>query len=183
MTELRRNWAAPLDAAVVCLAAACLILYCTLAVLGRAVWTHASPAYQARMPLTRPLGYLADGQLLAGGVQFTGCELIRFTAEQCLYCSLEDPTAALMAQQARQLGCEAINITPYLSVSRRPSSAAVPTLAFVTMDWIQNRLNLIKEPTTVIVSSGGEVVWYHVGSMAEADAAQGVAAIRRLARQ
>ena len=58
---------------------------------------------------------------------------------------------------------------------------AVPTLAFVTMDWIQNRLNLIKEPTTMIVSPDGQVVWYHVGEMDDSDFHAGLAGIRRLA--
>lgn len=182
MIGLRRNWAALLDITIEVLAAACLILYCFLAVLGHTVWIHANPAYQARRPLARPLGYLADGHLLAGDLRFTGCELIRFTAEQCLYCRLEEPTAVIMARRARQLGCEALNITPYLTVDPRKGPAATPTLAFVTMDWIQNRLNLIKEPTTIIVNSGGEVVWYHVGRMAGSDLDQGLAVIRRSVR-
>lgn len=181
MTGLRCNWAALLDTAIVASAAACLIVYGLSAALGQTIWTRASPAYQARLPLARPLGYLSDGRLLAGDMHVTGCELIRFTAQQCLYCRLEDPAAALMAQQARSLGCEAINITPYLSVDPGRGPAAIPTLAFVTMDWIQNRLNLIKEPTTMIVNSGGEVVWYHVGEMNDSDVHAGLAGIRRLA--
>lgn len=48
-------------------------------------------------------------------------------------------------------------------------SESYPLLAFVSMDWVQNRLQLRAEPTVLMIASGGSLVWDHVGQMSKSD--------------
>ena len=124
-----------------------------------------------------PSGYLLDHRYTAS--RGAPCYLIRVSSSGCPYCRLDQAQYGRLVRQAQKVGCETIIMAPMARNAELYNDSRVVRLQYIDMKF-GRALNPFMTPQTILLDSGGRVVWSGEGAMDNHSLADGIRALDKL---